>query len=116
MKTSLNNIQLTIIEFINKNVNSEVFLDTSEAFLNAYENEINSNNISTPTYNFLFNHLNLIFKVYIIFFSYRDSKVVLNYCPKNINLQSHDFNEENTIAIIEDKGKFKNYVEWNRVI
>ena len=107
MNTSLNNIQLTIIEFINKNVNSEVFSDTTEAFLNAYKDEINSNNITKTTYYFLYNHMTLIFKVYIIFFSYIDSKVVLNYCPKNINLQSHDFNEENTIAIIEDKGKFK---------
>ena len=107
MNTSLNNIQLTIIEFINKNVNSEVFSDTTEAFLNAYKDEIYSNNITKTTYYFLYNHMKLIFKVYIIFFSYRDSKVVLNYCPTNINLQSHDFNEENTIAIIEDKGKFK---------
>ena len=30
-----------------------------------------------------------------------------NYCPTNINLQSHDFNEENTIAIIENNGIFK---------
>jgi hypothetical protein len=32
---------------------------------------------------------------------------MLNYCPTYINLQSHDFNEENTIAIIENKGIFK---------
>ena len=107
MNTTLNNIQLTIIEFINKNVNNEVFLDTTEPFLNAYKDEINRNNISKPTYHFLYNHLTMIFKVHIIFFSYRDSKVMLNYCPTNINLQSHDFNEENTIAIIENKGIFK---------
>ena len=107
MNTTLKNIQLTIIEFINKNVNSEVFVDTTEAFLNAYKDEINKNNISKPTYHFLYNHLTLIFKVHIILFSYRDSKVMLNYCPTNINLQSHDFNEENTIAIIENKGIFK---------
>jgi hypothetical protein len=107
MNTTLNNIQLTIIEFINKNVNSEVFVDTTETFLNAYKDEINKNYISKPTYHFLYNHLTLIFKVHIILFSYRDSKVMLNYCPTNINLQSHDFNEENTIAIIENKGIFK---------
>ena len=98
MNTTLNYIKTTIIEFITANLNSEVFIDTTDAFLKAYKDEIINNIISKPTYLFLYNHLNKIFKVHIIFFSYRDSKVVLNYCPTNINLQSHDFNEENTIA------------------
>ena len=33
-------------------------------------------------------------KIHIIVFSYRNRTVVLNYCPKTINLQSHEFNEE----------------------
>ena len=107
MKVSLNYIQTTIIQFTNTNLNREIFIDTTEAFLNVYKDEIENNIISKATYNFLYNHLSLIFKIHIIVFSYRNRIVVLNYCPKTINLQSHEFNEEKTIAIIENNGNFK---------
>ena len=75
--------------------------------MNKYKEEIEKNNISDVTFNFLYNHLHKIFTIKIVLFTFRNFRVELKYCPKEINLQKHEFDEKDTFAIVEDSGLYK---------
>jgi hypothetical protein len=100
------NFDLTDIN--NDNNNDDEFNNSlRNIFLNKYKEEIEKNNISDVTFNFLYNHLHKIFTIKIVLFTFRNFRVELKYCPKEINLQKHEFNEKDTFAIVEDSGLYK---------
>jgi len=100
------NFDLTDIN--NDNNNDDEFNNSlRNIFLNKYKEEIEKNNISDVTFNFLYNHLHKIFTIKIVLFTFRNFRVELKYCPKEINLQKHEFDEKDTFAIVEDSGLYK---------
>ena len=128
---SVNTLKSKIIEYIDKNINSiSIFLKTvhpsnfdfidinkdndenfnnsmRNIFLTKYKEEISTNRISDITFIFLYNHLHHIFSINIIVFTFRNNNVELKYCPQSIHMQTHEFNEDETFAIIEDSGFYK---------